>query len=52
MQLKTIEVCVNSDHELESQEEITQQLQGFLSEKSQINVNLDEADFESEISQD
>jgi hypothetical protein len=24
LQLKTIEVCVNSDHELESQEEITQ----------------------------
>lgn len=50
MQLKTIEVHVNSDIELDLEYDGSfQALEGFMSEKqSEINVNLDEAEFESE----
>ena len=66
MQLKTIEVHVNSDIELnyiaQANSQVAniieldleydgsfQALEGFMSEKqSEINVNLDEAEFESE----
>ena len=52
MQLKTIEVQVNSDNEQDFEEERSfQALAGFLSERqSEINVNLEEAEFESESS--
>ena len=52
MQLKTIEVQVNSDTEHDLDEDRSyQHLEGFLSEKqSEINVNLDDAQFESEAS--
>lgn len=52
LQLRTIEVCVNSDNEHDTEEEGSlPKIQGFMSEKSEINVNLEEADFESQISQ-
>lgn len=48
LQLKTIEVCVNSENEHDTEEERTfQKIEGFVSQKSEINVNLEEADFES-----
>ena len=50
LQLKTIEVQVNSDNEHGFEDEQSfHAMCGFMTEKqSEINVNLDEAEFESE----